>query len=112
MPEVKWGVKGREYVGGRVKVGVRGCAKTKMLGENFTLGAECGRGDGKKLKESSHTNLLQRAEAKAVVGRFPSGSRHDQVLTPSLVTEPLPAATPPPQPHLRRKPNIILIANQ
>lgn len=40
MPEVKWGVKGREYVGGRVKVGVRGCAKTKMLGENFTLGAE------------------------------------------------------------------------
>lgn len=40
MPEVKWEVKGREYVGGRVKVGVRGCAKTKMLGENFTLGAE------------------------------------------------------------------------
>lgn len=40
MPKVKWGVKGREYVGGRVKVGVRGCAKTKMLGENFTLDAE------------------------------------------------------------------------
>lgn len=110
MPEVKWGVKGREYVGGRVKVGVRGCAKTKMLGENFTLGAEWGRADGTKPQESPHTNLLQHVEAAA--GRFPPGSRLDQVLTPSLVTAPLPAASPPPQPHLRGKPEITLIANQ